>query len=239
MNCGIYEILNTVNGKRYVGSAARFEKRFAVHVHHLRKGNHHSKYLQAAWNKHGEAAFQFKRLLLCSQANAVFFEQRAMDVLNPEYNIARVAGSCLGTRRSPEVRAKISLRHRGNKYSLGRKLSAYAKQMIGLANRRRKGFKRSPEAVLKTASAHRGMKRSDVTRARISAKAKLRKYSAETIEKRAAKLRGLKLSPDRVAHLLGNRFAAGRKPTPDESARRSASLKAAWAAKKAAGISWR
>lgn len=55
----IYKIINTHNGKFYVGSAVRFERRKAQHLWKLRRGDHSNKHLQAAWDKYGEAAFVF------------------------------------------------------------------------------------------------------------------------------------------------------------------------------------
>ena len=99
---GVYEIANLVNGKRYIGSATNFRGRWNVHRSDLRKGKHHSKKLQHAWNKYGAEAFRFGPLLLCSKPNLIFFEQRCLDGLRPEYNIATVAGSILGMKLSPE-----------------------------------------------------------------------------------------------------------------------------------------
>lgn len=64
---GIYEIVNTVNGKRYIGSAKKFKIRWSKHVSALRLCKHHSRHLQAAWNKYGEAAFKFLPILTCQQ----------------------------------------------------------------------------------------------------------------------------------------------------------------------------
>jgi group I intron endonuclease len=55
----IYKIINTVNGKFYVGSTTNTKERFRVHRNRLRKGRHHAKHLQAAWSKYGEQAFVF------------------------------------------------------------------------------------------------------------------------------------------------------------------------------------
>lgn len=55
----IYKIINAVNGKFYVGSTTNTAERFRVHRRRLRKGTHHTKHLQAAWNKYGEDAFVF------------------------------------------------------------------------------------------------------------------------------------------------------------------------------------
>lgn len=56
----IYKIRNVVNGKFYVGSAKDTRTRFRQHRKLLRKGTHHCKHLQAAWNKYGEDVFKFE-----------------------------------------------------------------------------------------------------------------------------------------------------------------------------------
>jgi group I intron endonuclease len=55
----IYKIINTTNGKFYVGSTTNTRERFRTHRKRLRTGKHHAAHLQAAWNKYGEAAFIF------------------------------------------------------------------------------------------------------------------------------------------------------------------------------------
>ena len=55
----IYKIINTTNGKFYVGSTTNTRERFRTHRKRLRNNKHHSKHLQAAWNKYGEQAFIF------------------------------------------------------------------------------------------------------------------------------------------------------------------------------------
>jgi group I intron endonuclease len=55
----IYKIINTVNGKFYVGSTTNTRERFRTHRKRLRNNKHHASHLQAAWLKYGEAAFVF------------------------------------------------------------------------------------------------------------------------------------------------------------------------------------
>jgi group I intron endonuclease len=55
----IYKIINTVNGKFYVGSTTNTRERFRTHRNKLRRNKHHTKHLQAAWNKYGESMFVF------------------------------------------------------------------------------------------------------------------------------------------------------------------------------------
>jgi hypothetical protein len=56
---GIYRILCTPTGQFYVGSAVNLHARWHRHRRSLRNGTHHSVYLQRAWNRHGEANFEF------------------------------------------------------------------------------------------------------------------------------------------------------------------------------------
>lgn len=56
----IYKIRNIVNQKFYVGSTINTKERFRTHRNRLRKGKHHAKHLQAAWNKYGEECFIFE-----------------------------------------------------------------------------------------------------------------------------------------------------------------------------------
>lgn len=56
---GIYKIKNKVNHKVYIGESINVKARWSNHRSDLRKGTHHSKYLQADWNRYGEKAFKF------------------------------------------------------------------------------------------------------------------------------------------------------------------------------------
>lgn len=215
MKSGIYEIVNIVNGKRYIGSAVKFSTRFAVHRGSLRTGKHHSRYLQASWNKYGELAFEFRRLIVCAPSDTIFFEQRFIDALNPEYNTAKIAGSCLGIKHSQETRARRSQLNIGNKFALGKAPSELCRLRVAEANRRRKGFKRSPESIAATADAHKGMKRSAETRAKIAAKAKGRKWTDSAKAKLSATLSARELTPERRSRLAERcvEMAAKRKGT--------------------------
>lgn len=103
---GIYEIVNLVNGKRYVGSAVDLRRRKTDHFKNLRGGRHCNRHLQSSWHKHGESRFRFQVLFRCEPCDLIAHEQRLLDSLRPEYNICRTAGSCLGVKRSPESIAK-------------------------------------------------------------------------------------------------------------------------------------
>lgn len=51
---GIYEIINPLNGKRYIGSAKEFKERWKKHYYCLKTNKHKNEYLQYSFNKHFE-----------------------------------------------------------------------------------------------------------------------------------------------------------------------------------------
>lgn len=53
----IYEIINIVNNKRYIGETLNLEQRFQRHWHDLKNNCHHSSKLQRAFNKYGQDSF--------------------------------------------------------------------------------------------------------------------------------------------------------------------------------------
>lgn len=54
---GIYAIVNLANGKRYIGSAKSFARRWYMHRRELGLGKHHSRHLQRSWTRHGAEGF--------------------------------------------------------------------------------------------------------------------------------------------------------------------------------------
>ena len=59
---GIYAIVNTRTGERYVGQASRIRSRMQTHTRELNAGTHFAhlkrRPLQDAWNQHGADAFE-------------------------------------------------------------------------------------------------------------------------------------------------------------------------------------
>jgi group I intron endonuclease len=58
----IYQWRNVATGWSYIGSTVELRKRKNVHLCLLRAKRHHTRHLQAAWNKYGELAFVFEVL---------------------------------------------------------------------------------------------------------------------------------------------------------------------------------
>lgn len=175
MKSGIYTIHSAVNGRSYVGSAVYINQRWAGHRLHLRRGSHPNPHLQNAWNKYGEVAFEFIVLEECPVELLIEREQHYIDQCDNCYNIAKVAGSRLGTTASPETKARMSAA------STGRTLS--------------------PEARGKIADAQRGKKRSNETKARISAGLTGREFSDEHRANLSAARTGTRHSPETRAKM--------------------------------------
>lgn len=110
---GIYWIVNTGNGKMYIGSAVDIQVRMHLHKRALLRNVHHNRKLQHAWNKHGADVFEASVLeRVDDPALLIAREQYWFDLVNPVkngYNIAPVAGSNLGMVVSEEARLKASL----------------------------------------------------------------------------------------------------------------------------------
>lgn len=107
MTCGVYQIVNTVNGKRYVGSSVNIEARWKHHIWRLNRGSHHSPYLQNSWNKYGEHCFTFAILSENEEDNIHAAEQIEIDIKS-EYNVAPLAGSIRGHKWTEEQKAAHS-----------------------------------------------------------------------------------------------------------------------------------
>lgn len=108
---GIYLITNVKNGKRYVGSAVKLKKRFKDHLSQLTHGTHGNMHLLRVFQKHGPEIFRFSLYELVEPEKLLTREQFFMDnYLHPtDYNIARIAGSQLGCKRSPETVERMRL----------------------------------------------------------------------------------------------------------------------------------
>lgn len=65
--CGIYQIVNKVNGKVYIGRSKDIHKRWKSHISNLNKGKHINKALQQDWNEYEEDNFDFEVIRTCNE----------------------------------------------------------------------------------------------------------------------------------------------------------------------------
>lgn len=162
---GIYQILCVPTGKVYVGSAIDLRNRFNDHWSYLRGNKHHNAYLQHAWNKYGEDAFQFVIIEFVLASFILEREQYWLDRTRAfdhkkGFNISPTAGSPLGIKWSDEARARLSQRQIGRVQSQETKEKRAAKL---------RGRKRPSEVVEKVRRANTGKLPSDAARANMSA----------------------------------------------------------------------
>jgi group I intron endonuclease len=204
----IYKIINTINGKFYVGSTTNTRERFRTHRNKLRRGAHHCPHLQAAWNKYGENNFLFRVIEDIPQnASLQEAEDRWLGewVGKPEcYNAGLRSGApwrgikkedhpCYGREKSDEERARIAAGLKAAYAAdpschprLGKQHSDETKETIRQAK------------LANPTKAWLGLSRDEATKAKISA-----------AQKGKPKAPGRKVSAEGMAKMLAN-IAAGR-----------------------------
>jgi group I intron endonuclease len=110
----IYKITNEVDGKFYIGSTNNLIKRYYTHIHDIRSSKNTCVKLIRAVNKHGEENFKFEIVCECPTDEILKTEQGYIDSLNPHYNVAKIAGSNLGIKRTEEVKLRKSVSQKEN-----------------------------------------------------------------------------------------------------------------------------
>jgi group I intron endonuclease len=110
----IYKISNKINDDFYIGSTQNFVKRYYTHINHMRINKQSCTKLIRAVNKYGEQNFKMEILEECDPQYLLTREQFYLDNFLPTYNIAKIAGSTLGIKRSEEVKLKKSLIQKNN-----------------------------------------------------------------------------------------------------------------------------
>ena len=130
-------IENIVNRHIYIGSSKDIDGRVRIHTNALDDGNHHSDYLQNAWNKYGFENFVYDILIICDEDMLLFYEQSFIDAWKPAYNMSKIAGRIEMTEEvchkisvanrvenlSVESRERRSIAKMGNTYGAGHKMT--------------------------------------------------------------------------------------------------------------------
>jgi hypothetical protein len=89
MTCGIYQIVNQVNDKSYIGLSRNIEKRWRQHKYGLNRETalqQGSRPLRSAFLKYGLIKFKFEIIEECSENDLLIREQYWIDKIKPEYN---------------------------------------------------------------------------------------------------------------------------------------------------------
>ena len=150
-DAGIYCIQNEIDGKRYIGRSANVSKRWREHKALLRKGKHHNKHLQHAWNCYGEGSFHFEVLEYANPDKLgeleIAYISKYKTFGENGYNFTMGGdGGLLGMVISEDTRRKISEANKGKHHTpeekaktskalKGRTFSDEHKRKIGEANR--------------------------------------------------------------------------------------------------------
>lgn len=131
MVSGIYKIINTQNGKCYIGSSNNISKRWYEHRRDLGHNVHANKYLQCAWNKYGEKAFRFEILEECSPEMRLEREQEYLDIGFRTGNVYNMCQNALapmeGRKHSEETKRMLSELRKGK--NAGEKNPMYGKKL--------------------------------------------------------------------------------------------------------------
>jgi group I intron endonuclease len=120
MESGIYVIRCNPTGVEYYGGSVNIRHRWFTHRSHLRGNCHNNRYLQRAWNKYGEVAFDFEIISTCWPEQVLELEQATLDFVFERmgqerlFNVCRNATSFRkGLKCSEEQKAKISATMKG------------------------------------------------------------------------------------------------------------------------------
>jgi len=178
----IYKIESILTEKFYIGSATYFCPRRAQHSHHLKKGTHNNPKLQHHVNKYGydDLLFSFIEKDLTDE-ELIPREQHYIDVLNPWFNIHKIAQSPKGLKRTPEqIQNMVNGRLAKSGYPKGRFVSEETRKKLGDAHR---GKKLSPEHIQLIKKRNTGVVPSAETREKIRLASTGRLHSDESRKK--------------------------------------------------------
>ncbi len=133
----IYRWVNNINNKSYVGSAKYLNNRLNIYYSPtaLKKIlERSSSAINSALLKYGYNNFKLEILEYCEQDQLIKREQYYIDLLKPEYNICKTAGSTLGKRHSESTKENIKNSTTGKNHRLFGKHHSYeTRKNIGKA----------------------------------------------------------------------------------------------------------
>lgn len=211
---GVYTITCKVNKRRYVGSSTHVYSRWKAHRSALNLGKHSVLLLQADWDAHGAAAFEFRVVAEVRDRDERLAVEQSLielyDTTRSGYNRSPSARDCTGIRLSPEHRLAIGEANRGVPKSAEHRAALRDAQKRVWAER-----EMTPEARERLAEFGRrgkGRPKSEDHRRKISEAQKGREFTPEHLANlRAAKSNGgkpLKLDAGKVREIK-RRLAEG------------------------------
>ena len=106
---GVYLWTNLITGKIYVGSSVNLGRRFKGYltISHISMANKSNSLIHKSLLKYGYSNFQLEIIEYCPVEICRDREQHFINLLNPEYNILKIAGSSLGFKHSEVTLEKM------------------------------------------------------------------------------------------------------------------------------------
>jgi group I intron endonuclease len=185
--CGIYLIRHIATGRAYVGSSVDFDARQRAHQRLLRRGQHHSRHLQQAWDKYGADAFEFVFAEECAPETRAVREQSWIAAQTDGFNVNPFANNVGLMPKTEAHRAAIGAARRGKKHTeeTRRVLSEKAKARVWTEEARaklsasRKGKKRGPYSATHAARVSAARKGKPISAAHLAALIEGRRLAAK------------------------------------------------------------
>lgn len=204
---GIYQIVNLIDGKKYVGSSKNLYNRKAKHFYNLKNNKHGNCHLQNAFNKYGEDNFSFEVIEFVNTEDELlpreqyYIELYQVCDKDKGYNLIvdavrhahsdetkqKMSLAKKGKTRSEETKLKISLAKKG------KTLSEETKLKIGLA---KKGSKHHMYGKRGTLCPNYGKTHSEETKLKMSLAKKGKIFSEEAKLKMSLAHKGKTLSEE-------------------------------------------
>lgn len=165
---GVYRWTNKLNGKSYIGSSIDLSKRFIIYYNYKKISNNQNMNINKSLLKYGYSNFSLEILEYCEENDCIQREQHYLDLLNPEYNILKNAGSSLGFKHSEETLLKLKNRKR-KEFTEEEKLEFVERMAKAREERKMKGitFKHSEETKLKLSEKRKGSVHSEETKVKM------------------------------------------------------------------------
>lgn len=101
---GVYRWTNKISNKIYIGSSSNLGSRFRNYYKYsfLTSNRSQNMIIYKALLKYGYSNFILDILEYCELQDVISREQHYLDLLNPEYNVLKIAGSNLGYKHTEE-----------------------------------------------------------------------------------------------------------------------------------------
>lgn len=132
---GVYMLTNLINKKSYIGSSRSLSNRFYSHFclnYTKRKIRNSADTIYKSLSEYGYKEFELTIIEYCHEENLIIREQYYINLLKPEYNILKSAGSNLGHKHLEETKIKISEKVKGaNNPSFGKEPKEETRKKIG------------------------------------------------------------------------------------------------------------